>query len=130
MIDTLAIDFRVQAARQICCRRAAPVAAAQLAQLTMLSRTAALAILEAALKQMHVCALLHYDVNHLSHSPACFFCWPHQPELPAAFFLLLAGCLRAGGAGYWMVPTSTGALVLAFSALRGVDLGLAHRNAL
>jgi hypothetical protein len=51
----------------------APVAAAQLAQLTLLSRTAALALLEAALKQMHVCALLHNDVNHLSHSPACFF---------------------------------------------------------
>jgi hypothetical protein len=26
--------------------------------------------------------------------------------------------LRAGGAGCWLVPTSTGALVLAFSALR------------
>jgi hypothetical protein len=48
--------------------------------------------LEAALKQMHVCALLHNDVSHLSHSQACFFCWPHQPELPElpAAFLLLA----------------------------------------
>jgi hypothetical protein len=27
-------------------------------------------------------------------------------------------CLRAGGAGCWLVPSSTGALVLAFSALR------------
>jgi hypothetical protein len=52
------------------------VAAAQLAQLTLLSRAAALAILEAALKQMLLCALLHNDVNHLSHSPACLFCWP------------------------------------------------------
>jgi hypothetical protein len=90
MIDALAINFR--AARQICCRRHIHVAVAQLAQLTLLSRTAALAILEAALKQMHVCALFHNDVNRLSHSPACFFYWPHQPELPAAF-LLLAACL-------------------------------------
>jgi hypothetical protein len=52
----------------------APVAVAQLAQLTLLSSTAGLAILEAALKQMNVCALLHNDLNHLSYSPACFFC--------------------------------------------------------
>jgi hypothetical protein len=38
-------------------------AVAQLAQLTLLSMAAALAILEAALKQMHVCALLHNDVS-------------------------------------------------------------------
>jgi hypothetical protein len=85
------------------------------AQLTLLSRTTAIAILEAALKQMlHVCALLHNNVNILSltsmairitsHSPACFFCWPHQPELRAAFLLLAACCLRAGGAGCWLVP--------------------------
>jgi hypothetical protein len=43
---------------------ACSLAVAQLAQLTLLSRTAALAILEAALKQMRVCALLHSDVNH------------------------------------------------------------------
>jgi hypothetical protein len=72
----------------------APVAAAQLAQLTLLSRAAALAILEAALKQMRVCALLHSAMSHLFHSPAYFFCWPHQPELPAAF-LLLAACVLA-----------------------------------
>jgi hypothetical protein len=80
-------------------------AAAQLAQLTLLSRTAALAILEAALKQMQVCALLHNDMNHLSHSPACFLCWPHQPELAACCLLLellAACCLRAGGAGCWL----------------------------
>jgi hypothetical protein len=71
-------------------------------QLTLLSRTTAVAILDAALKQMlHVCALLHDNVNNLpftsiimritSHSPpACFFCWPHQPELHAAFLLLAA----------------------------------------
>jgi hypothetical protein len=55
MIDTLAIDLHVDVA--------------QLAQLTLLSRAAALAILEAALKQMHFCVLLHNDVNLLSHSP-------------------------------------------------------------
>jgi hypothetical protein len=56
---------------------------AQLAQLTSLSRTAALlAILEAALKQMHVCTLLHNsDVDHLSHSPACFFLLAAPPSL-------------------------------------------------
>jgi hypothetical protein len=47
-------------------------AVAQLAQLTSLSRTAALAILEAALKQMHVCALLHNDVGHLSFTSVLF----------------------------------------------------------
>jgi hypothetical protein len=78
----------------------APVAAAQLTQLTLLSRTAALPILEAALKQMHVCALLHNGVSHLSHSPACFFRWPHQPELPAAF-LLLAACVLVVPAAGW-----------------------------
>jgi hypothetical protein len=56
----------------------APVAAAQLAQLTLLSRTAALAILEAALNQMHVCALLHNDVNRSSLS------------FPSVLFLLAA----------------------------------------
>jgi hypothetical protein len=54
----------------------APVAVAQLEQLTLLSRTAALAILEAPLKQMqiHVCALciLHNDVNHLSFTSVLF----------------------------------------------------------
>jgi hypothetical protein len=82
-------------------------AAAQLAQLTLLSRTAALAILEAALKQMQVCALLHNDVNHLSHSPACFLCWPHQPELHVAFFLnflLLAACVLVVPAAGWCLP--------------------------
>jgi hypothetical protein len=78
----------------------APVAVAQLAQLTLLSRTAALAILEAALKQMHVSTLLHSDVNHLSHSPVCFLCWPHQPELPAVF-LLLAACMLVVPAAGW-----------------------------
>jgi hypothetical protein len=81
----------------------------------LLSRTAALAILEAALKQMDVCALLHNNVNHLSHSPACFVCWPHQPELPAAF-LLLAACVlvvSAATAGWCLPVLSTGALALA-----------------
>jgi hypothetical protein len=68
---------------------------------------------------MHACALLHNNVNNLSltsmimritsHSPACFFCWPHQPELHAAF-LLVAACV--------LVVPAAGALVLAFSALR------------
>jgi hypothetical protein len=89
-------------------------------------------ILEAALKQMHVCALLHNDVNHLSHSPACFFLLaapPHQPELPAAFFLLhlLLACwwcrLLTGAYQCWR----TGACVLGPTC---ADLGLAHRNAL
>jgi hypothetical protein len=99
------------------------VAVAQLSQLTVLSRTAALAIaiLEAALKQMHVCALLHNDVNHPSHSPACFFCWPHQPELHAASsscYLLLACWWLVVPAAGWCLPVLHGALVLAFSALR------------
>ena len=103
-------------------------AVAQLAQLTLLSRTAALAILEAALKQMRVCALLHNDVNHLSHSPACFFCWPHQPELHAAFMLLAACVLVVPAAGWRLaVLARTGACVLGPTC---VDLGLAHRNAL
>jgi hypothetical protein len=105
----------------------AHVAVAQLAQL-LLSRTAALAILEAALKQMYVCALLHNDVNHLSHSPACFFCWPHQPELLAAFLLLAACVLVVPAAGWCLaVLARTGACVLGPTC---VDLGLAHRNAL
>jgi hypothetical protein len=69
----------------------------------MLSRTAALAILGVALKQMHVCALLHHDVNHLPHSPPCFFCWPHPPELPAAFLLLAAFVMVVPAAG-WCLP--------------------------
>jgi hypothetical protein len=36
------------------------------------SRAAAVAILEAALKQMHVCALLHNNVNHLSFTSVPF----------------------------------------------------------
>jgi hypothetical protein len=51
--------------------------------------------------------------------------------LPSSCCLLLAcwWCrLLAGAYQYWR--THEGALVLAFSALRGVDLGLAHRNAL
>jgi hypothetical protein len=47
-------------------------ATAQLAQLTLLSRTTAVAILEAALKQMHVCALLHNNVNHISFTSILF----------------------------------------------------------
>jgi hypothetical protein len=45
---------------------------AQLSQLTLLSRAAALAVLEAALKQMHACALLHNNVNHLSLTSVLF----------------------------------------------------------
>jgi hypothetical protein len=89
----------------------------------MLSKTAALAILEAALKQMHVCILLHNDVSHLSHSPACFFCWPHQPELPAAFFLLLAACVLVVPAAGWCLAVLAH-WSLAFSALRALIWGL------
>ena len=61
----------------------------------------------------------------MSHSPACVFCWPHQPELPAAFLLcVLASCVLR--AGCWCLP------VLAHwclrSARRAFDLGLAHQN--
>jgi hypothetical protein len=99
MTGTLAIDFR--AARQICCRGAGAVAQLAPAQLTLLSRKAAIAILEAASKQMHVCALLHNNVNRLSliHQPACFFCWLHQPELPAAFLLLACVLVVVPAAG-------------------------------
>jgi hypothetical protein len=64
----------------------------------------------------------------MSHSPACVFCWPHQPELPAAFLLrVLASCVLAVlRAGCWCLP------VLAHwclrSARRAFDLGLAHQN--
>jgi hypothetical protein len=93
----------------------------------MSSRTAALAILEAALKQMHVCALLHNDVNHLSHSPACFFAGRTSRSclLPSSCCLLLAcwwcRLLLAGAYQYWR----TGACVLGPTC---VDLGLAHRK--
>jgi hypothetical protein len=82
------------------------------AQLTLLSRTTAIAILEAALKQMHVCAILHNNVNNpsltstimritsLLFSSVLFFAGrtTHQPELYAAF-LLLAACVLVRGAG-------------------------------
>jgi hypothetical protein len=139
MAGALAIDFR--AARQICCR-------GLIAQLTLLSRTTAIAILEAALKQMHVCALLpannvndlsltthqHNNANHLPFTSArAFFCWPHQPELHAAF-LLLAACVLVVPAAGWCLAALPGALVLLACILgpTGVDLdlGLAHRSAL
>jgi hypothetical protein len=68
----------------------------------LLSRTTAIAVLEVALKQMHVCALLHNNVNDLTptstpaqqrespliHQRAFFAGWPYQPEqLPAAFLM-------------------------------------------
>jgi hypothetical protein len=88
------------------------------AQLTFLSRTSAIAILEAALKQMHVCALLHNNVNNLSltstvmritsHSPACLFCWPHQPELHAACLLLACWWLVVRGAWCRLMAGASG----------------------
>jgi hypothetical protein len=136
MAGTLAIDFR--ATRQICCGGCSATSTTNFVEQG--SCSCALAILEAALKQMHmmhVCALLHKDVTHLSHHlPACFFCWPHQPELPAAF-LLLAACvlvlvlvaLVVPAAGWCLlaVLVRTGACALGPTC---VDLGLAHRNAL
>jgi hypothetical protein len=132
MTDTLAIDGRtsVQPARFVAGGACSCSATTRVAQLTLLSRTAALAILDAALKQMHVCALLHNDVNHLPHSPACcFFCWPHQPQLPACCLLLAAYCVLAVPAAGWCLAVleRTGACVLGPTC---VDLGLAHRNAL
>jgi hypothetical protein len=53
--------------------------------------------------------LLHNDVNISFIYQRAFFCWPHQLELPAAFLLLAACVLVAGGAGCWLVPSSTGA---------------------
>jgi hypothetical protein len=60
---------------------------------------------EAALKQMNsiylsALYLLHNNMNHVPFTSVCVFCWPHQPELTAAF-LLRAACacacvLRAG----------------------------------
>jgi hypothetical protein len=86
----------------------APVAVSQLSQLTLLSRTAALAILEAALKQMNVCALLHKNnVNHLSHSPACFFAGRTSLSCLLPSCCLLLACwwcrlrLLAGAYQYW-----------------------------
>jgi hypothetical protein len=81
-------------------------AVAQLAQLTLLSRTTAVAILETALKQMHFCALLHSDVNHLSFTSVLFFAGHTSLSclLPSCSSLLATCCLRAGGAGCWLVP--------------------------
>jgi hypothetical protein len=88
MTGALAIDFR--AARQICCRGRV------VAQPTLLGRTAAIAILEAALKQMHVCALLH----------RCEWPLTHQHNMAGPATNPVQG-FRALRAVYWEFLTST-----------------------
>ena len=110
---------------------ATPVAVAQLAQLTLLSRTAALAILEAALKQMHVCVSALYYIMMWIISPIhqrTFFAGRTSLScLLASSCCLLLACwwcrLLAGAYQYWR----TGACVLGPTC---IDLGLAHRSAL
>jgi hypothetical protein len=76
-------------------------------------------------------ALYYYIMicNHLSHSSACFFCWPHQPELTAAFLLIAACGLVVPAAGWCLaVLARWRALVLAFSGLRASIWGPPRRE--